>query len=271
MNHGNVQFVIERLRKCPEDRTAPPRRLTGPNPLSTVRNMQSRCSKFLRGLTTLSLGSLVSLTMALAACTADDDHDDHDDHDHDDHGHDHDHENEIISRVELSFTPVDGGDALMFAFDDPDGDGGMSGSAERVELTAGTSYTLTVKFENGLVDPPEDITAEVEEESEEHFVFVTGDVSGPASASANALLSHEYADLESDYGSNAVGDDLPVGLRNTVTAVSAGSGQLRLMLRHLPELNGAPQKSGDLPQAVADGEDLPGSVDVDVVFDLMVQ
>lgn len=214
--------------------------------------MQSRCSKLGH------LSALLSLAMALSACPADDDHD-------------HDHENEIISRVELTFTPDGGGDALVFAFNDPDGDGGMSGSADRIELVASTTYTLTVRFENGLADPPEDITAEVEEESEEHFVFIIGDVTGPASMSATTLLTHSYADLESDYGGNAVGDDLPVGLRNTITADSAGSGQLRVLLRHLPELNGEPQKSAELPQQLADGEDLPGSVDVDILFDLVVQ
>lgn len=200
------------------------------------------------------------LLLSLAACPADDGHD-----------HDHDHDNEIISRVELSFTPEGGGDALVFAFDDPDGDGGVSGSAETIELAAGTSYALTVRFQNGLVDPPEDITEEVEGEAEDHMVFIVGDVFGPASMPATALVSHEYADVESDYGDNAVGEDLPVGLRNTITTNTAGSGQLRVLLRHLPELNGEPQKTGELAQMLADGEDLPGSVDVDVSFELVVQ
>src|SRR5690606_11500647 len=68
---------------------------------------------------------LLALILSLAACPADDGHD---------HDHDHDHDNEIISRVELSFAPEGGGDALVFAFDDPDGDGGVSGSAETIEL-----------------------------------------------------------------------------------------------------------------------------------------
>ena len=211
---------------------------------------------------------VMALAVSMSACAGDDDHDH--DHDHDD-DHDHDHDNEVISRVELSFTPDGGGDALVFAFNDPDGDGGVSGSADRIELVAGTTYTLAVRFENGLVDPAEDITEEIEEEAEEHFVFILGDVTGPAAMSAASLLTHSYADLESDYGGNAVGEDLPVGLRNTITADSAGNGELRVMLRHLPELNDEPQKSGDLPQLLADGDDLPGSVDADIVFELVVQ
>lgn len=182
---------------------------------------------------------------------------------------DHDHDSEIISRVELTFTP-EAGAPLVFEFTDPDGDGGMSGVAERIELAAGTTYTLTIRFENALADPPEDITDEIEAEAEDHLVFVLGDVVGPASSDSSALLTHAYADLESDYGMNAVGEDLPVGLRNTVTTDSAGTGELRVMLRHLPELNGEPQKSGDLPAALAAGDDLPGVVDADVVFELVI-
>jgi hypothetical protein len=173
---------------------------------------------------------------------------------------DHEHDSEIISRVELTFTPETGA-PLVFEFTDPDGDGGASGVADRIELAAGTTYVLTIRFENALVDPPEDITDEIEAEAEEHFVFVLG---------AEALLTHAYADLESDYGQNAVGEDLPVGLRNTIITDAAGTGELRIVLRHLPELNGEPQKSADLPELLAAGEDLPGAVDVDVMFELVI-
>ena len=187
-----------------------------------------------------------------------------------DHDHNHNHENEVISRVVLTFTPTDGGAPLTFQFDDPDGDGGVSGTADRIDLTAGTEYTLALRFENGLEDPAEDLSGEIKEEAEEHFVFVLGDVAGPASTPAQALVTHAYADRESDYGDNAVGDDLPVGLTHTINATLAGEGTLRIMLRHLPPLNDQPQKTGDLPADLAAGRDLPGSVDVDVSFELVV-
>jgi hypothetical protein len=170
-----------------------------------------------------------------------------------------DHDNEIISRIELTFTPEGGGAPLVFEFTDPDGDGGTSGVADRIELMSETTYVLTIAFENSLVDPPEDLTVEIEAEAEEHFVFVLGDV------------QHAYADLESDYGTNAVGEDLPVGLRNTISTDATGTGELRIVLRHLPELNGEPQKSGELPELLAAGEDLPGGIDADVTFELVVQ
>ena len=199
---------------------------------------------------------------ALFACTplAEDEHgDEHDEHG-DEHG-DHDHETEVISRVQLTFTPGDGGDAVVAAFSDPDGDGGMSGSAEPIELMAGVSYSLSVELINDLEDPAEDITEEIRAEAEEHLVLM---------AEEGGLLTIAYDDLESDYGTNAVGDDLPVGLMTTVDAGAAGSSNLRVMLRHLPELNGEPQKTADLPDLFASGGDLPGDVDVDVTFELTV-
>ncbi|WP_146158268.1 hypothetical protein [Enhygromyxa salina] len=188
-------------------------------------------------------------------------------------GHD-DHDTEIISRVELTFTPIAGGDPRVFAFSDPDGDGGVSGSAEPIVLALGETYSLRVAFLNDLADPAVDITEEVEDEAEDHFVFVLGDgVAGPASPSSvsTALVSHAYADLESDYGANAIGDDLPLGIVSTIEATKAGTAGLRVVLRHLPELNGTPQKTAGLPESLAAGEALPGDVDVDVSFELTIQ
>lgn len=179
---------------------------------------------------------------------------------------------EQITRVELTFTPDGGGSAVTAAFSDPDGDGGMSGSSDPIVLAASTTYSLTLAFANELFDPPEDITAEVEAEAEAHQVFIYGDaVAGPATGVTDALLVHAYADVESDYGDNAVGDDLPVGLANTITTTDAGTGTLAVMLRHMPELNGQPQKASGAAERLASGEPLPGDVDADVEFAATVQ
>jgi hypothetical protein len=183
-----------------------------------------------------------------------------------------DHENEQVTRVELTFTPDGGGAAVVAAFNDEDGDGGMSGTTDPITLAQDTTYTLTLAFANQLVDPVEDITAEIEEEAEEHQVLVYGDaVVGPATTNASALLTHAYADVESDHGGNAVGEDLPVGLVNTITTMAAGEGELRVMLRHLPDLDAQPVKTAGLAESFAAGDDLPGDVDADVEFDVSVQ
>ncbi len=181
-------------------------------------------------------------------------------------------ETEIISRVTLTLTPANGGDQVTVMFDDPDGDGGVSGMAEALLLPAGATFDLTVALLNGLTDPPEDITREVEAEAEEHQILISGDaVRGPASSAADPLIEHTYADRESDYADDSVGEDLPVGIRNSVTTLGPGSGELRVVLRHLPPLAGRPQKSAQVAELAAMGQPPPGEVDVDVTFELTVQ
>ncbi|GEM_PF-511206 len=181
-------------------------------------------------------------------------------------------ETELISRVELTFTPTEGGTLVVASFSDPDGDGGVSGTKDPIVLTLETQYTLEIRLLNELADPVEDVTADIRDEAEDHLFLIAGDgVQGPASNSGAALVMHMYADRESDYTTNAVGDDLPVGLSNTITAVRAGDAKFVVMLRHLPEQNGEPQKTADLPQRFANGDALAGNVDVDVTFELSVR
>jgi hypothetical protein len=152
----------------------------------------------------------------------------------------------------------------VFEFDDPDGDGGDAPTIDEVELPAG-SYSLAVVFENGLEDPPEDITEEIEYESDEHQLFFTGSaVNGPAADNAGAPLTHAYGDQD--------GDGNPIGLANTIDAV-AGTGDLIVTLRHLPPLSGMPTKTSSLAADVKDGgfSAIGGSSDVNVTFAVAVQ
>lgn len=204
----------------------------------------------------LSLGTCVGACSPLGAADEDDDHE----------------ATEVITTVTLTFTPEGGSAAVVAAFRDPDGNGGMSGTTDPIVLAPATTYTLTIEFDDELQSPAEPITPEVQEEAEEHQIFMYGSaVFGPAMYEARStLIEHAYDDRESDYGPNT-GDDLPVGLRSTVTTRTGGEGELVVMLRHLPELNGAPQKVPDLATDLADGEALPGDVDAMVTFMLTVE
>lgn len=170
---------------------------------------------------------------------------------------------EVITTVKLTFTPDAGGDALTFAVADPENDG--SPVVDDVTLENGTTYTMAVAFLNELESPAEDITVEVDEESDQHQVFVYGSgVSGPATGdNADALVTHAYADTDAN--------DLPVGLSNTITATAAGTAELKVMLRHLPVENGTPQKVADLAAVLAAGDTLAGEPDADVTFPLVVE
>jgi hypothetical protein len=174
-------------------------------------------------------------------------------------------ENEVITTVRLTFAPQGGGPAITAAFDDPDGDGGEAAMVDPVDLAGGTTYTMTVTFENGLEDPPENITEEVSNESDQHMIFYTGTaVNGPASDQPGAPLTHIYSDEDAN--------GLPIGLENTIVA-TAGSGEMTVTLRHVPPVNETSVKTADLPQQVsADGfGSLPGSTDAEVDFIVTVE
>ncbi|MFO0633011.1 MAG: hypothetical protein U0168_09200 [Nannocystaceae bacterium] len=178
---------------------------------------------------------------------------------------------EVITTVRLILNPDGGGAPITAAFTDPDGDGGMPGTADPLALTQG-GYALAVEFLDALEQPAQDITEEIREEAQDHQVFVSGSaVSGPAAGSDPAApLLHAYADVESNYGPNT-GDDLPVGLVNRITAQAAGSGTLVVSLRHMPPLGGSPQKVAGLAEQLAAGEPLPGEIDAQVEFMVAVQ
>jgi hypothetical protein len=83
-------------------------------------------------------------------------------------------ESEVISRVTVSLTPATGAAASAY-IEDADGSGPGAPSAQVGTLTVarGATYTGSVRFENRLVTPIENITDEVIEEADEHRVFYT--------------------------------------------------------------------------------------------------
>lgn len=171
-------------------------------------------------------------------------------------------EGELITTVVLQWTAE--GETQSFVFDDPDGDGGDPPVAvDPIELPAG-AYDVQVLFENRLVSPAENITEEVADEASEHQVFFTGSaVNGPASDNPGATLVHSYEDED------ALG--LPIGLTNQVMA-TAGSGELVITLRHLPELAGGAQKNAETAAEVKDGgfSAIGGTSDVQVRFPVTI-
>ena len=206
----------------------------------------------MRHLTTL----LLATALPLSACAGDDD---------DDHDHDGENPQEVITTVTLAFEPEGGGESVTAEWDDADGPGGEAPTIDAIVLVAGTTYSLSVGFENRLEDPPEIITEEVSDEGDEHQVFLTGTaVDGPASDQEGAPLTHTYDDED--------GNGLPIGLRNTIVA-EAGAGRLTLVLRHMPPINDSAVKTEGVAELAASGGigELPGESDVQVDFDVTVE
>jgi len=171
-------------------------------------------------------------------------------------------ENEVITTVVLNFAPATGSPVIA-TFNDPDGDGGQAPTIDPVNLTPG-NYTLTVQFQNRLVNPLEEITDEVRQEQNFHLLLFTGTaVVGPATTNTTGPLMQSYADMD--------GNGFPVGLTDTIVA-GAGTGQLTVTLRHMPPEEPPVKSSSTVMQVKTGGVDsIGGSTDAQVNFMVTVQ
>lgn len=151
-------------------------------------------------------------------------------------------EEEVITTVTVTLT--NGTDVVTLKSLDADGDGPnapvvtVSGS-----IKANTTYTGTVAFLNETESPAEDITSEVKEEGDEHQIFYSA---------TNNIATFTYTDKDSNNN--------PVGLTFTANTGAAGSGVVKVILKHEPKKpnNGTATDAG-------------GSTDADVSFNVSVQ
>jgi len=174
-------------------------------------------------------------------------------------------EGEVITTVTLTLVPMGGGTTVSASVNDPDGDGGDPPIVDPLQLLAFKTYATTVRFENRLEDPPEEITDEVNDESDDHQVFLTGtSINGPATDQPTAPLTHTYTDMDAN--------GLPIGLSNQLVTTSPGTGTLIVTLRHMPPINGVPVKTTDSAATVkASGfSALGGATDASVTFSASV-
>ncbi|KQS33248.1 hypothetical protein [Dyadobacter sp. Leaf189] len=140
-------------------------------------------------------------------------------------------ENELITSVTLNFKEDATGTVTSFSYKDADGDGGNAPTKfDTVALKANTKYTMTIEFLDESKTPADNITEEIREESDEHLLVYT-----PAPAS---LLTYTYGDKDEN--------NFNVGLTGTVQTGPAGTGNLKVQLRHQPEgKNGSPTIGSD--------------------------
>ncbi len=144
---------------------------------------------------------------------------------------------EIITTLSLHFVPANGGAALTFQLDDPDGPGGATPTTDEIHLDASTTYAVTVQLLNKTADPVEDITPEVQTENIAHRFYYQ--------PPADIVVSN----LDND------DNGVQLGIHSTWTTGAAGTGQVTVTLRHYP---GEPpgKAADDLVNSAKSGTDI---------------
>jgi len=128
-------------------------------------------------------------------------------------------EEEVITTINVTLTPVGGGTAITLQSQDLDGDGpNLPTVTVSGDLVNGTTYNGSIELLNETESPAEDITEEVEEEANEHQFFYT--------AGGNLDVTTAYQNFDGN-GNN-------LGTEFTITGNSVSSGTLTFTLRHEP-------------------------------------
>jgi hypothetical protein len=131
--------------------------------------------------------------------------------------------------------------STTFTWSDTDGAGGKAPVIDTIRLAVNATSAFSVELSDGSASPAKDFTAEVIAEKNDHlFVYtVTG-------AKLTALA------LSTDANGKAFGQS------GTMTAGTASTGTLQIVLKHLPD------KSAANPATT-------GETDVDVVFPVVIR
>lgn len=154
---------------------------------------------------------------------------------------------ERITTLRYILTPVGGGDAVTFEFQDLDGDGGDTAVITNGILAANTAYTGSVELLNEATSPVEDIKVSVKANDEDYQFFYE---------TAIANLTIGYTDFDANNN--------PVGLETAVNTSNAGSDTLTIILRHEPDKLGDNVIDGDITNA-------GGITDIEVEFEVTIQ
>ena len=152
-------------------------------------------------------------------------------------------EEEVITTLTVKLVPNDGGTAITLQTRDLDGDGPNEPVITTGDLATGVTYSGSIVLLNETVDPAEDITEEVEEESVEHQFFYT------ATGGLDVTTNGENLDSEGN----------KLGTEFTLVAGAVSSGTLTFTLRHEPTKPNTGLNDAD------------GETDISATFDVSVQ
>ncbi|MGH1338823.1 MAG: type 1 periplasmic binding fold superfamily protein [Aureispira sp.] len=154
---------------------------------------------------------------------------------------------EVITTLVYTLTPMGGGTPVVFSFADPDGDGGDAPVLTNGVLQSNTTYNGVITLFNETVKPSESIHVEVLAEAEEHQFFYENTLSN---------ITVAYGDQDA----NGKG----LGLKTTFTTGLAEQGMLTVILRHEPNKEAA-------GIAIDDASAAGGETDIEVKFNVDIQ
>lgn len=152
-------------------------------------------------------------------------------------------EEEVITTLTVTLVPDDGGAAIILQTRDLDGDGPNAPVITNGDLATGVTYSGSIVLLNETEDPAENITEEVEEESDVHQFFYT------TTGGLDVTTSYDNFDSNGDY----------LGTEFTLVAGAVSTGTLTFTLRHTPT-----KPNTGL-------EDAGGESDIIATFDVSVQ
>ncbi|HHB78652.1 MAG TPA: hypothetical protein ENK85_05410 [Saprospiraceae bacterium] len=156
-------------------------------------------------------------------------------------------EEEVITTLKYTLTPAGGGTPVVLSFQDLDGDGGNAPVITGGTLEANQTYTGDMVLLNEQENPVDNITEEIHEENKDHQFFFQTTIPG---------IKVSYTDSDAD--------GHPVGLQTTLKTGDAGSGMLKITLRHQPDKSATGVPQGEITNA-------GGETDIEVEFDVTVQ
>lgn len=172
---------------------------------------------------------------------------------------------ELITKVTLTFTPAGGGTTVVVTATDPDGDGPQDLTVDGpIDLAPSKTYDLSLELINGLLDPSDDgynVTAEIEEEADEHqFFFRFSDEVFSSPTGTGNIKDNPSTPVGDINYLDEDGNGRPLGLltRWSTDNVSVSDKSFRILLKHQPGV-----KSGT-------STSLDGETDVDITFVLTV-
>ena len=127
-------------------------------------------------------------------------------------------EEEVITTLTVTLVPEDGGTEVILQTRDLDGYGPGAPVITTGNLAAGVTYSGSIVLLNEAEEEVENITEEVEEESDEHQFFYT------TTGELDVTTSYDNFDSNGDY----------LGTEFTLVAGAVSSGTLTFTLRHEP-------------------------------------